>query len=70
MSEKLSIPVPQPILRGKGINSTGLCGSNAVRTRMTKKERQTVAKAADKLGITSSNFMRWVAVYAAEEVLK
>lgn len=66
MSKKgfIEIPVPQSIPRGKGINGTAY-NNDAIRTRTTKQEREVIEKAADKLGITPSNFIRWCSVQAA-----
>jgi len=61
----IEIPIPQQIPRGKGIHGTAYASNTSLRARIPKHERAEVNKAAEKLGVTPSNFVRWCAVQTA-----
>lgn len=66
--EYISIPLPQTIPRGRCINGTAYGSDTSIRTRLPKKEREAVNKAAEACGMTLSNFIRWCAVQTASAI--
>lgn len=64
----IEIPLPHTIPRGKGINGTAYGNDTSIRTRLPKHEREAVEEAADAMGVTLSNFIRWCAVQAASVI--
>jgi len=64
----IEIPTPSIIPRGKGINGTAYGNDTSIRTRLPKHERKSVEAAADALGLTPSNFIRWCAVQVASVI--
>ena len=61
---KLSIPLPSPIPRARGIHSTGGFGGN-IRVRCTDDEKLLVQSEANYLGLTLASFSRWCITHAA-----
>lgn len=66
---KITIPEPRPIPKGRGVNSTGGKQGTIIRSRALKREKKLIQDAADKLDVTESEFIRWVSIHAAEEVM-
>lgn len=64
----IEIPLPHIIPRGKGIRGTTYGSDTSIRTRLPKHEREAVEEAANTMGVTLSNFIRWCAVQAASEI--
>lgn len=66
-SVMLSIPFPAPLPRGRGINAVGKF-ETTLKARCNKNEFETVDDAANLIGITRSEFVRWVSLHAAQQV--
>ena len=64
----IEIPLPHVIPRGKGINGTAYGNDTSIRTRLPKHEREAVYEAAEVMGVTPSNFIRWCAVQVASAI--
>jgi len=62
---KITIPTPNEIPQGFGINSTGKRGGN-LRIRCTNKEYDAVQLEAHRLGISLAMFGRWSIVHVAK----
>ena len=63
----ITIPVPYEIVRARGIHSTGKYGTS-LRVRMTKADRDIIRREAERIGITSSMFLRWCGVAVAAKL--
>jgi len=61
------IPTPEPLPRGRHASST-MTGRFQIRVSLL--DKQLIEHAADECQISASDFIRWVASYAAVEVLK
>jgi hypothetical protein len=66
---KITIPLPSPFAKTKGIYSTGHRGGN-LRVRCTNAEYDIIKYEAEQLGITLANFTRWCAIKAASALLE
>lgn len=64
----LTIPFPSYIPRARGIHAVGKFGT-LFKAKCTQAEKDIVQQAADSIGVTATEFVRWVTVYAAKEVL-
>jgi hypothetical protein len=65
---QITIPFPSYIPRARGIHAVGKFGTQ-FKAKCSLTEKEIVDKAADAIGITSSEFVRWCVVKSAEEVL-
>lgn len=65
----LTIPFPSYIPRGRGIHAVGKFGS-LLKAKCSVAEFEEVQKAADHIGVSRSEFIRWCSVKSAVEVLK
>lgn len=66
---QITIPYPSYIPRGRGIHAVGKFGS-LLKAKCSIAEFEEVQRAADYIGISRSEFIRWSAVKVAAEVLK
>ena len=66
---EVTIPFPSYIPRGRGIHAVGKFGS-MLKAKCSFGEFDKVQQAADQIGISRSEFIRWSAVKVAEEVLR
>lgn len=64
----LTIPFPSYIPRARGIHAVGKFGT-LFKAKCTVEEKEIVQKAADVLGISPTEFVRWCVVHSAKEVL-
>lgn len=64
----LTIPYPSYIPRARGIHAVGKFGT-VLKAKCNTDEKESVERAADKLGISYSEFIRWVCLHAARQVL-
>jgi hypothetical protein len=64
----LTIPFPSYIPRARGIHAAGKFDT-LFKAKCTMAEDEILQKAADKLQISRSDFIRWVVAHAAKEVL-
>lgn len=65
----LTIPLPSYIPRARGIHAVGKFGS-LLKAKCTPREKELTQHAADHLGISHAEFIRWCATWCAKEVLK
>lgn len=65
---QITIPFPSHIPRARGIHAVGKFGT-LFKAKCTVEEKELVQQAADAIGITYSEFIRWCAVYSAKEIL-
>ena len=65
----LTIPVPSYIPRGRGLYAVGKFDS-ILKAKCTVDEKELVQRAAEYYNMSFANFVRWVAVQSAKEVLK
>jgi hypothetical protein len=65
----LTIPVPSYIPRGRGLHAVGKFDST-LKAKCTIEEKALVLRAAEHYNMSFANFVRWVAVHSAKEVLK
>ena len=65
----ITIPVPSYIPRARGIHAVGKFGT-ILKAKCSVAEEEIVQRAADKLGISKSEFIRWSSVHVAREVMK
>lgn len=66
---QLTIPYPSYIPRARGIYAVGKFGT-LLKAKCTQEEKELVQKAADHIGVSYSEFIRWCASQCAKEVLK
>lgn len=66
---ELTIPFPSYIPRGRGIHAVGKFGT-VLKAKCSLDEKEIVQRAADHISISPSEFIRWCATKAAQEVLK
>jgi hypothetical protein len=67
----LSIPLPRSTQNlYRGFHETIAPTAVPISTRWTLKDREYISKQAQKLGVTFSEFVRWCAYYAADEVAR
>lgn len=64
----LIIPFPSYIPRARGPHAVGKFGT-ILKAKCTKEELDTTQAAANKLGLSKSEFIRWVSFHAARVVL-
>jgi hypothetical protein len=65
----ITIPFPSHIPRARGIHAVGKFGT-VLKAKCSRDEEEAVQAAADKLGLTKSEFIRWCSVYSAREIMK
>lgn len=65
----LTIPFPSYIPRARGIHAVGKFGS-MFKAKCTVEEKDLVQQAAEQIGISPTEFVRWVATHSAKEVLR
>lgn len=65
----LTIPVPSYLPRARGIHAVGKFNS-LLKCKCTIEEKELVQQAADEMGMSFANFVRWCTVQCAKEVLK
>lgn len=64
----ITIPIPSYIPRARGIHAVGKFGT-LFKAKCTLAEKELVQAAAEHMGITYSEFIRWVATQSAKEIL-
>lgn len=64
----LTIPYPSYIPRARGINAVNKFGT-VLKAKCNLDEKTTVERAANIVGISYSEFIRWVCYHAARQVL-
>jgi CYTH domain-containing protein len=65
----LTIPLPHHQPRTRGIYATGRFGAN-IRVRCSSQDAELVTKAAAALGMSESEFIRFVMTHAAAQLLE
>lgn len=65
----LTIPFPSYIPRARGIHAIGKFGT-MFKARCTLDEKKLIQDAADKAGVSETDFVRWCTTHCAKEVLK
>jgi hypothetical protein len=65
----VTIPFPSHIPRARGIHAVGKFGT-LLKAKCSLDEKELVQRAADKAGISYSEFVRWCAVHVAKELMK
>lgn len=65
----LTIPFPSYIPRARGIHAVGKFGTQ-FKAKCSIEEKEIVQRAAEHLGISPTEFIRWCSVHSAREVLK
>ena len=66
---KVTIPFPSYIPRARGIHAVGKFGT-VLKAKCSQEEFDEVQEAADTIGITKAELIRWSCVHVAREVLK
>lgn len=66
---RISVPLPTPAPRARGINSTGRFG-DVLRFRCSLTDKGFIEQAAKLLGLSDSEFMRTCAVSIAKAILE
>lgn len=64
---EITIPVPSYIPRARGIHAVGKFGT-LLKAKCTADEKELVQQAAEQMGVTYSEFIRWCAVKCAKEI--
>jgi hypothetical protein len=64
----LTIPFPSYIPRARGIHAVGKFGTQ-FKAKCTEAEKEALFAAAEMIGISVTDFIRWTVVKAAQEVL-
>lgn len=64
----IEIPFPSYIPRARGIHAVGKFGT-LFKAKCSLEEKELVQKAANHIGVSYSEFIRWCSVYCAKEVL-
>jgi hypothetical protein len=65
----VTIPFPSYIPRARGIHAVGKFGT-LFKAKCTLEEKELVQQAADRLGISATELIRWSSTHVAKEVLK
>lgn len=65
----VTIPFPSYIPRARGIHAVGKFGT-LFKAKCTLEEKELVQQAADRLGISPTELIRWSSTHVAKEVLK
>jgi hypothetical protein len=65
----ITIPFPSHIPRARGIHAVAKFGT-ILKAKCSRSEEEAVLAAADKLGLSKAEFIRWCSVYCAKEILK
>lgn len=65
----ITIPFPSYIPRARGIHAAGKFGT-LFKAKCTQAEKELVQRAADAIGISPTEFIRWCCTHSAKEVLK
>jgi hypothetical protein len=66
---EITIPFPSYIPRARGIHAVGKFGT-IFKAKCALEEKEIVQRAADHIGVSPSEFIRWCVTKSAEEVLK
>lgn len=64
----ITIPFPSYIPRARGIHAVGKFGT-IFKAKCSLAEKEVVQQAADKIGISPTELIRWSAVHVAKEIL-
>jgi hypothetical protein len=68
---QLSVPIPRPTQYVyRGLRNTKVPDTNPISVRWTLTDRDFIDKQAHRVGVTFSEFVRWVSYHAALEVDK
>lgn len=65
----ITIPFPSYIPRARGIHAAGKFGT-LFKAKCTLEEKEIVQRAAEHIGISPTELVRWSSVHVAQEVLK
>ncbi len=65
----ITLAMPAYVPRARGLSAKGKFGAS-FKVATTLEEKARVQDAADRLGISMAEFVRWLAVAASKEVLK
>lgn len=65
----ITIPFPSYIPRARGIHAVGKFGT-IFKAKCTQAEKDLIQEAADHIGISTTDFVRWCVTHSAKEVLK
>lgn len=65
----VTIPFPSHIPRARGIHAVGKFGT-ILKSKCSLDEEQLVQSAADKIGVSKAELIRWCVVHVAKEVMK
>lgn len=70
MDDRLTITIPFPsyIPRARGIHAVGKFGT-LLKAKCTTAEKELVRQAAEQIGVTPSEFIRWCSAKSAKEIL-
>jgi hypothetical protein len=66
---EVTIPFPSYIPRGRGIHAVGKFGA-MLKAKCSVAELDAVQEAANLIGVSKSEFIRWCAVKTAERIMK
>lgn len=66
---KIVIPYPSYIPRARGIHAVNKLNS-CVKVHLSYDEKEILERCCDALGLSQSNLLRWLSVYAATQILK
>lgn len=64
----ITIPFPSYIPRARGIHAVGKFGT-LLKAKCTLAEKELVQKAAEQIGVTPSEFIRWCSAKCAKEII-
>lgn len=71
INQQLTVPIPRPTQYVyRGMKSTKVPDTNPISIRWTSEDHRFIDEQANRIGITFSEFVRWVAYHAAIEVRK
>jgi hypothetical protein len=65
----VTIPYPSHIPRARGIHAVGKFGT-VLKAKCSRDEEGLVQSAADKIGVSKAELIRWCSVHVAKEIMK
>lgn len=65
----ITIPFPSYIPRARGIHAVGKFGT-LFKAKCTEAEKELIQTAADTIGVSATDFVRWCVTHCAKEVLR
>lgn len=66
---KIEIPFPSYIPRARGIHAVNKLNS-CVKVHLSHDEKTLLEQCCEEVGLSQSNFLRWLSVHAATHILK